>query len=495
MTAYRSVSHNSNKYLTSFMEGDIKVSDQQFTFQEHDKLNRKPFAEFLFSLIQHRNEYRRPDSNQSYSIAIDAVYGSGKTRFLKMFQSMLRQDGQYNVAYYSAWEHDLYDDALAPILSLLDRPAGVFEDQAYERMEATLGSKALHVLKRMGTSFLSMKAKKHFGEDYEEIIDDIKDLFNGESSEPDAYDLRMKCIDELQKGLAKATEDAPLVFIIDELDRCNPAFAIKTLEVAKHLLDIENVIFIFALDMQQMRAAVRKFYGQDIDADGYLCKVFDYMTLLPLPEIANYVMEYLCTLDSHIQSEYKRFCSFAVGLLQSNCCSLRFIDTLFSAYRVMWHSFLRDYDSNNAYCLYLFALFLKFQHPDIFLETTRSADIPREQRNRIYELANKQGEVLGYINSCTKQIDETAKYLKDKEHQYNFRTIEISGEHEVILRNDGVSHRHNMYPGMSINGVLFFKDLSQYEQIKHLTFGQFIHRQLEMYNPIRTEETTNTPTS
>ena len=52
-------------------------TQQTFTFEEHDKLNRKPFAEFLFSLIQHRNEYRRPDSNKSYSIAIDAVYGSG----------------------------------------------------------------------------------------------------------------------------------------------------------------------------------------------------------------------------------------------------------------------------------------------------------------------------------------------------------------------------------------------------------------------------------
>lgn len=66
-------------------------AQQIFTFEEHDKLNRKPFADFLFSLIQHRNEYRRPDSNKSYSIAIDAVYGSGKTRFLKMFQSMVQQ--------------------------------------------------------------------------------------------------------------------------------------------------------------------------------------------------------------------------------------------------------------------------------------------------------------------------------------------------------------------------------------------------------------------
>ena len=466
-----------------------------FTFEEHDKLNRKPFADFLLSLIQHRNEYRRPDSNASYAIAIDAAYGSGKTRFLRMFQSMVKEEGHYNVAYYSAWEHDLYDDALAPILSLLDRPAGVFEDQAYERMEKTLGSKALRILKRAGISFLSMQAKKHF-EGYEGIIDDIKALFNDESSIPDAYDLRMKCIKELQKGLQKATEDEPLIFIIDELDRCNPAFAIKTLEVAKHLLDVDNVIFIFALDMHQMRAAVRKFYGQDIDADGYLCKVFDYMTLLPAAAVDDYITEYLTGLDPYLLREHKDFCSHAIELFQINICSLRMIDTIFTAYQVMWHTFLREYESDKAYFLYLYALFLKFQHPQMFQQIIRNTSLSPEERRHMSKLSGNSEEIYSVLTASTQTIDSSDKYFKSGKTQYHFTSLVACKNSQIVLRIDGFNRRYDMGPDDTVNGILFYKDLMRYEDIKHLTYGQFIHRQLEMYNPIRTEEpATNSPST
>lgn len=473
------------------------MSDQQFTFQEHDKLNRKPFADFLFSLIQHRDEYRRPDSNKSYSIAIDAVYGSGKTRFLKMFQSMLREEGQCNVAYYSAWEHDLYDDALAPILSLLDRPAGVFEDQAYERMEATLGSKALRVLKRMGTSFLSLKAKTHFGKDYEEIINDIKDLLNGEASESDAYDLRMKCIAELQKGLAKTTEEAPLIFIIDELDRCNPAFAIKTLEVAKHLLDVKNVVFIFALDMRQMRAAVRKFYGQDIDADGYLCKVFDYMTLLPAPSCFEYGLQAMKTVSASLNKDYPEFISFAVNLFHDNNCTLRFIDTFISAFQVMWNAFLREYESTAAYILYFFALFLKYRYPDVFLETTQRLNRSAESQERLIKIGAQNKYLREYFCHCCDLIgDSEFNYITYAGKKERFMSLDVHDNQSITLRKSSIAAVHiHVSSEDSICGMLFYRDFASFDKIKELTYGQYIHRQLEMYNPIRTEEAIDTPSA
>lgn len=432
-----------------------------FTFEEHDKLNRKPFAEFLFSLIQHRNEYRRPDSNKSYSIAIDAVYGSGKTRFLKMFQSMVQQTGGYNVAYYSAWEHDLYDDALAPILSLLDRPAGIFEEQAYTRMEQTLGAKALRVLKRMGTSFLSMKAKKHFGEDYEEIIDDIKTLFSEDSADHDAYDLRMKCIKELQHGLKKATEDAPLIFIIDELDRCNPAFAIKTLEVAKHLLDVKNIIFVFALDMRQIRAAIRKFYGQDIDADGYLTKVFDYMTLLPIPDKDKYIRTLFSPLDIRKNTTFHLFVSNASELLQHGNCTLRCIDTIYTTFCIMWNSFLKQNFNVPTCTLYFSFLYIKFLHPELFIAMTASTQTTGALRAELKRVLPRDNALIDFYDLCPVVIN-TSKY-------------------STVLDEQIDACRYNS---------------DRCNELLHLTYGQFIHRQLEMYNPLRTEEPSrNIPTT
>lgn len=462
---------------------------QSYTFGEHDKLNRKPFADFLLSLIEHRNEYRRPDSANAYSIAIDAVYGSGKTRFLKMFESMVKDVGGYNVAYYSAWEHDLYDDALAPILSLLDRPANVLGEQAYSRMEKTLGLKALHVLKRIGASYISMKAKKQFGDEYEEIINDVKSIFGQEASEPDAYDIRMKCISELQHGLESATENAPLIFIIDELDRCNPSFAIKTLEVAKHLLDVKNVIFIFALDMHQMRAAVKKFYGQDIDADGYLCKVFDYFTFLPAPSDNKYILQCIQSIDPEIKRMAPDFVEFAVQTIRANNCTLRFIDTFIASFRVAWHSFVQKYDNSYAYILYFYALFLKYRYPKLFLLTTQHLPLSEEDKTNLKMISFPNAIVESYADNCTNTIGIAPKSFHSRADSFEINKFYLNENGKIIFGKPNVARvSQDLTPDDSINYILYSPDIMRYEEIKNLTYGQFIHRQLEMYNPFPSEK-------
>ena len=61
---------------------------RNYTFADHDKLNRVRFADFLLHLMNNRDSYRRDqDDSGAYCIAIDGSYGSGKTRFLEMFQS------------------------------------------------------------------------------------------------------------------------------------------------------------------------------------------------------------------------------------------------------------------------------------------------------------------------------------------------------------------------------------------------------------------------
>lgn len=72
-----------------------------------------------------------------------------------------------------------------------------------------------------------------------------------------------------------------LVIIIDELDRCKPLFAIQTLEIVKHFLDVKDVVFIFAVDLEQLSHSVESIYGFGMDASGYLCKFFDYITKFP----------------------------------------------------------------------------------------------------------------------------------------------------------------------------------------------------------------------
>lgn len=44
-------------------------------------------------------------------------------------------------------------------------------------------------------------------------------------------------------------QSPPLVFIVDELDRCRPPFALDVIERIKHLFSVPNVCFVLVLDL------------------------------------------------------------------------------------------------------------------------------------------------------------------------------------------------------------------------------------------------------
>lgn len=84
----------------------------------------------------------------------------------------------------------------------------------------------------------------------------------------------------------------PLIIFIDELDRCRPDFAIEILEKVKHFFNVPNIIFILALDKNQLGYSIQSIYSVKMDVDGYLRRFFDLEFVLPYPSEGNYA-EYL----------------------------------------------------------------------------------------------------------------------------------------------------------------------------------------------------------
>ena len=89
-------------------------------------------------------------------------------------------------------------------------------------------------------------------------------------------------------GLTEPDDPKPIVFIIDELDRCRPTFAIELLERVKHIFNqVPGIIFVFGLNRTELTKSVQSVYG-DIDADIYLRRFFDHRFTLPTPGIEEY---------------------------------------------------------------------------------------------------------------------------------------------------------------------------------------------------------------
>jgi predicted KAP-like P-loop ATPase len=56
-------------------------------------------------------------------------------------------------------------------------------------------------------------------------------------------------------------QNKPLIFIIDELDRCRPTFALDLLEKIKHIFSISGVHFVLVTHLNQLENSVRFSYG------------------------------------------------------------------------------------------------------------------------------------------------------------------------------------------------------------------------------------------
>ena len=71
-----------------------------------------------------------------------------------------------------------------------------------------------------------------------------------------------------------------LVFIVDELDRCRPTFALAVLERIKHIFGVQGVTFLLVANLKELGKSVLKVYG-DVDETRYLEKFFEIVVRLP----------------------------------------------------------------------------------------------------------------------------------------------------------------------------------------------------------------------
>ena len=94
---------------------------------------------------------------------------------------------------------------------------------------------------------------------------------------------------ELSNQLSESIPNHPLVFAIDELDRCRPSYAVELLEVAKHLFSVNNVVFVLVINQLELAQSVKALYGQTCDAEGYLQRFFDLDFRLPDPDRSRFV--------------------------------------------------------------------------------------------------------------------------------------------------------------------------------------------------------------
>ena len=283
----------------------LQIGDSEGFSVEKDIFGRCEFGAGLSNLVG--------SVNDPMVIAIDGQWGSGKTTFLKMWAGDLRQKG-FPVIYFDAFVNDYMDDAFsalaAEIVSLIDR-----EKKAAEPKSKAFLNKAVGASKIIARSALKVGVKvatagalgatdfenlaEAVSSEAEEVADKhIGELLTKQAERRDTLQAFRDALRDLPailtpKSHTPREQDSsapkPLIFIIDELDRCTPIFALKILERIKHFFAVENVHFVLGAHMGQLRTSVCAAYGANIDATTYLQK-FISLTF-PLTDHAGHVHE------------------------------------------------------------------------------------------------------------------------------------------------------------------------------------------------------------
>ena len=260
-----------------------------------DVLDRKEVADRLTGIIE--------GQEAPFVISVDGRWGTGKTFLLKRWQRDLENQG-WQAIYYNAWEDDFSDD---PLLAIIGQLAEHFGKGRFRRFLPLLG--------QFVTPLLYQGASLAVASTTGLLIPPLPAPEAGESSTGflSNYHQRRETRESLRGVLARMAKRVskdtgqPLVFIIDELDRCRPTFAIELLERVKHIFDVPNIVFVFGINRDELTKSLKSVYGE-IDAGVYLRRFFDMEFILPEADASKFcehlVQRFrLASLFEHLSKE------------------------------------------------------------------------------------------------------------------------------------------------------------------------------------------------
>ena len=305
-----------------------------------------------------------------YSVAIDSEWGSGKTFFVKQVKMLLDllnpqskvdketsdkilkkfnldselnensekvDDSIYSI-YFDAWKNDADDE---PIKSLI-YDIMLELDFKYNFSNTKLTDAGIQALKFL-TPVIGGAV-----ETGSKILDS---LFSEEQLKP--FIKKKLFAKEIQNFISELPNERgnKLVIFIDELDRCNPAYAVTLIEQIKHYMEDDRIIFLFSVNINQLQHTIKHHYGNNFNATKYLDRFFDLQVKLPKANM----MKFYENMGLN-NSENYTINTICVSIIETFDFSLREIVRLYQNVKVATENFKEDmYDSNSQgflnYCV------------------------------------------------------------------------------------------------------------------------------------------------
>ena len=381
---------------------------------DEDRLNMKAYAGALTEFIA--------NAQSPLTIALQGEWGSGKTSLMNALEASLvdKEGAPYLGVWINTWQYALMSDAEEAIRNILHGIIGQVAEDAKTTEEER--KSLFRKIARIGGGVFSDLFKKYSGVDAERIV---KELSAGEPA-PDK-----SSVEDLKDELARLVKNAidnnkgkrGFLFFIDDLDRIDPPVAVQILELLKNIFDLENCIFVLAIDYGVVVKGLKpKFGAMTPENEREFRSFFDKIIQLPFSmpvgryKIDDFLTESLVSIgflnDTERNNEdMKRvLTSYALESVGTNPRSLKRLINYLSLIRLLIEQTETKEDDSDFkdWKDVLFALVcLQIQYPKIYDALVDEPDFPAwgeafEQKMRLPKL---EAEEVAKLNEM-EEFDE-----------------------------------------------------------------------------------------
>lgn len=279
------------------------------------------FEEDLFGLVEFAHRLEKFIATEhdyvegSLVIALTSKYGSGKTTFLEMWKASLENEDETTdkplVISLNAWESDYYGDPLFAIISALieclqakNKPVNglVNAVKDFGWFTTAVGSQIVNKVTGIDAVAAGELAQRKKGE-RKKTAQTMPDSFS-------IYQSRKVAMESLKREieLFVSASKPRVLFLVDELDRCKPDYAITYLETIKHIFDIKGAVFLLAADRKQLENSAKTAFGPNLDFEEYYRKFIHREITLPPISTDGYKKLAFKYVSYYLEREGERHC-------------------------------------------------------------------------------------------------------------------------------------------------------------------------------------------
>ncbi len=259
----------------------LRLIDSPVQYKEQESLGVSMYADVLARFIM--------SCDTPITIGVQGDWGVGKTSLLNMIRENLApsrgRTARYHTIYFNTWQYSQFNQEQFLGLSILK---GILaEIQGLDTLQELQKSDAFkNTVKGFGkfvTRLGNQVIKEHSGMNLQAALDD-DDSANYLKDDIIVYLRRMK--DEfsaLVQSLIQNDHDR-LVIMIDDLDRIKPVKALEFLEAIKNFLDVENCVFVMAVDYSVIQSGMEEKLGrsaQELQGKSYFDKIIQVPFTMP----------------------------------------------------------------------------------------------------------------------------------------------------------------------------------------------------------------------